>query len=63
MDTPVIAYRVTALRDARAALAALQASPQDFELLVSDYNMPGIDGLQLARAASAAKPRPGYFIS
>ena len=41
-------YRVTALQDAELALAALRERPQDFDVVLSDFNMPGMTGLQLA---------------
>jgi PAS domain S-box-containing protein len=43
-------YRVSGYADPREALAAVQANPDDFDLVVTDYNMPGISGLELASA-------------
>jgi two-component system cell cycle sensor histidine kinase/response regulator CckA len=33
------------------AAAALRADPMDFDLLVTDYNMPGYCGVDLLREA------------
>nr|WP_229722955.1 ATP-binding protein [Xylophilus rhododendri] len=44
-------FRVTGFSDPRQAEAALRADPQAFDLLVTDYNMPGYSGLDLAREA------------
>jgi PAS domain S-box-containing protein len=39
--------------DARAALKAFAAAPRSFDVLVSDYNMPALSGLDVARTARA----------
>jgi two-component system, cell cycle response regulator CpdR len=38
------------------ALDALSAQGAEFELLVTDVNMPGMDGIELARRALAIRP-------
>ncbi|MBI5911549.1 MAG: PAS domain S-box protein [Betaproteobacteria bacterium] len=43
-------YRVTGCTDQREALAAVRSRPEAFDLVVTDYNMPGLTGLDLARA-------------
>ena len=42
-------YRVSGYIDAREALAAVRAAPVRFDLAVTDYSMPGMSGLDLAR--------------
>ena len=42
-------YRVSGNTDARAALAAVRAEPGEFNLVITDYNMPVISGLEVAR--------------
>jgi PAS domain S-box-containing protein len=43
-------YRVSGYTDARKALAAVRDEPAAFDLVVTDYNMPGLSGLDVARA-------------
>lgn len=49
-------YQVTTFEDPRAAVQALQTTPQAFDLVVTDYNMPGYCGLDLVQAAQAIRP-------
>jgi signal transduction histidine kinase/ActR/RegA family two-component response regulator len=49
-------FVVTAFTDPREARAALQANPEAFDLLVTDYNMPGYSGIDLLREAKAIRP-------
>lgn len=46
-------YRVTAFENPAAALAAFQAEPEAFDLLLTDMTMPGMSGVELARAIHA----------
>lgn len=48
-------YNVTTAPDAEQALKALAADPS-IVLMLSDVRMPGVDGLQLLKAARAAHP-------
>ncbi len=50
-----LGYRVTLQDSPEEALRMLRASPEDFDLLLTDFAMPGMSGLELARAALAAR--------
>jgi two-component system, chemotaxis family, sensor kinase CheA len=50
-------YRVRTARDGREALAALATEPPD--LVVTDVDMPGLDGLELTRAIRADRALAG----
>ena len=39
-----------------AALELLRAKPETFELIVTDFNMPGMNGLEFARRARELAP-------
>jgi CheY-like chemotaxis protein len=49
-------FVVTSFTDPLEAQAALVEHAQDFDLLVTDYNMPGFSGVDLLRAAKALRP-------
>ncbi len=48
-------YTVSGFTDPHAAAAALRAAPQRYDLLVTDYNMPGYCGVDLVREARAIR--------
>ena len=44
-----LGYDVTCHQDPHAALAAVRAQPEAFDVAVTDLNMPGLSGLDVAR--------------
>jgi two-component system cell cycle sensor histidine kinase/response regulator CckA len=53
-------FRVSGFEVAAEALAAVRAEPGDFDLVVTDFNMPKASGLDVARAI--AQIRPGLSV-
>jgi two-component system, cell cycle sensor histidine kinase and response regulator CckA len=49
-------FIVTAFNDPHEAQDALAANPMNFDLLVTDYNMPGYSGIDLLRQAKIIRP-------
>lgn len=49
-------YDVTLAGDGRAAVAAIERAPSRFGLILTDLNLPGVDGLGVLSAARAANP-------
>jgi PAS domain S-box-containing protein len=49
-------FRVTGFTDPYAAADALRAAPQAYDLVVTDYNMPGYCGVDLVREARGIRP-------
>jgi len=56
-------YRVTCLADPRDVLPLLQAKPDAFDVLVTDFNMPAMSGLELATAVGGLRPALPVVIS
>jgi hypothetical protein len=52
-----LGYEATSHTDPITALEALRAAPDDFDLLITDLSMPRLNGMDLARAASAIRPQ------
>jgi DNA-binding NtrC family response regulator len=53
-------YRVSCHSSPEQALAAFAAHPEDYALVITDYSMPAMSGVELARAL--LKIRPGLPI-
>jgi two-component system, cell cycle sensor histidine kinase and response regulator CckA len=49
-------FNVSVFTDPRQAIAVLRACPDDFDLLVTDYNMPGFSGVELLLEARQIRP-------
>jgi two-component system cell cycle sensor histidine kinase/response regulator CckA len=49
-------FRVAGYTDQKEALQALRADPAAFDLVLTDYNMPGMSGLDVAREVKACNP-------
>lgn len=49
-------YQTTGFTDVPGALAALRAEPGAFDLLITDHNMPGTNGLEVVREARSIQP-------
>ena len=49
-------FEVTTFTDPRLALATLREQPLAFDLVVTDYNMPGYSGLELLKEARLIRP-------
>ena len=50
-------FRVTGCTRPEAGLAAFLATPDQFDLVITDYNMPGFSGLELTRRILQSHPR------
>lgn len=47
---------VECFHDSAAALAAFTSAPESFDLIVTDLQMPGLDGVELCRRVHAVSP-------
>ena len=57
-----LGYEVTALDDSSAALEAVRAAPGSFDLVVTDFLMPRLSGIDLAREIAAVRPGLGVVM-
>jgi CheY-like chemotaxis protein len=58
-----LGYRATCTLDAQEALAAVELALEHFDLVVTDFNMPHVSGLEVARRLLALRPGLPVVIS
>jgi DNA-binding NtrC family response regulator len=56
-------FRVTTFTSPRAALLALRSTLLDVDIVVSDYNMPELTGLEVASEVSRMRPGLPVIVS
>ncbi|HMN93900.1 MAG TPA: ATP-binding protein [Hydrogenophaga sp.] len=49
-------YRVTGVSDQQQAIDAVRANPEGFDLMLTDYNMPGMSGIEVAEEVLRIRP-------
>jgi CheY-like chemotaxis protein len=47
----------------QAALAAFAGAPEKYELVITDFEMPGMDGVELCRRLRAISPAQKIFLA
>ncbi len=50
-------------KDSGSALAAFAAAPERYDLVITDYEMPGMDGVELCRRLRAISPAQKIFLA
>lgn len=58
-----LGYRISGFTDAREALDAFRAAPNNFDLIIADWFMPGMPGIELARQLIAIRPSAPVVIA
>lgn len=52
-----LGYRIASFTSSTDALAAFKTDPLQFDLVVTDMNMPDVNGMQLAKKLIAVRPQ------
>ncbi|MBE7466868.1 MAG: PAS domain-containing protein [Planctomycetes bacterium] len=52
----LLGYRCTGFKDSTAALQAFRGAPAEFDAVVTDWDMPDLNGLEMAQAMRAIRP-------
>lgn len=50
-------YKVTSHSNAKSALEAFRAQPESFDAVITDFYMPGMNGVELSREISSLRPK------
>jgi DNA-binding NtrC family response regulator len=58
-----LGYRATYMLEADAAIESIEREPGNFDLVVTDFNMPNVSGLDLVRALARVRPDLPVVIS
>lgn len=58
-----LGYQVVPFSEATEALRAFRAAPESFDLAVTDFNMPGMSGLDVARQLRETRPHLPIILS
>ena len=51
-----LGHHVVAFKRSEEALAAFQATPHEFDLVLTDMSMPGMSGIEFAQSVLALRP-------
>ncbi len=52
-----LGYKVTGVNDSSEALALFESSPKNFDLVITDMAMPGMEGTELAQKIYEIRPK------
>ena len=56
-------YAVTTFAEGQTAIAAVEEAPHRYDLVITDFNMPGCSGIEVARRLRAIRPGLPVIIS